>query len=866
MTFFPLPLFPDFSLPSSIMVTVFIGVWVLCFFNLRFGWPLSGLVVPGFVAPILLAQPQSAAFILAEGTCTYLLARGVSRALEVSGVASPFFGRDRFFLIVLLGVLVRLLGDALLLPLAVDFFLKGGTPSGSEVVAHVTSLFGPTVGEGDLARLGLGSFGLVVSALFANQLWKPGLLRGSFAAVVTLALTYVATRYVLVPFTNFNPGRLAFLYNEVGSRLSDSPKAYIILLSTAFLSSRLNLLFGWEFSGIMIPSLLALAWFDPMSVVLSLFEAFAILVVGQVLLKLPAFRSLSMEGARKILFFFSVSFLLKMGVMWGIYLASPAEQASDFFGFGFLLSTLIAIKAHDKKIFVRMAGTTLQASAAGLAIGLGVSALLAQMRDFSGGGGPTTVARGDDALAAESLRLAVPLQTPVTSNFNVGPTAFASLHRVFVETPDLFAEPGGGTFRVVDETWLRQFSTDILTPFVQSVASLEAGRQTPENFRATMAALAKRAEAYCYVVELLPRTQTDEPSLTATLGARVSPSAVDHAQGVAVLSERPHASCRRFQAALAVRWMVPESASPEQVEPVVFSVPRPRADTSIIEASLSAFERLSARALIIPLAHPDAHGSGGADVLSHQGRTSVYVLAQEVVLRTFAKESAARGEALRVLEIRGTPDAAAPARLSAPFGQDALVTRLSLWCRDVRPTRVGLAQEAMFTHNRALELLAESLGAGSMGTLWLSRDWRETFAFRGRPESFESLQFRSLGIRTREASLASLLQLHGVEGNEEGVPTRLRELLRGYLLNGEISQIDALRAWPGVASLERVVDTRTRQSFLLFRSPRGKVLWVAALGSTSPGSVHALKAGLELTEANVDVFAISRLGWLEFST
>ena len=100
MTFFPLPLFPDFSLPSSIMVTVFIGVWVLCFINLRFGWPLSGLVVPGFVAPILLAQPQSAAFILAEGTCTYLLARGVSQAFEISGVASPFFGRDRFFLIV----------------------------------------------------------------------------------------------------------------------------------------------------------------------------------------------------------------------------------------------------------------------------------------------------------------------------------------------------------------------------------------------------------------------------------------------------------------------------------------------------------------------------------------------------------------------------------------------------------------------------------------------------------------------------------------------------------------------------------------------------------------------------------------------
>src|SRR3546814_5002861 len=44
-------------------------------------------------------------------------------------------------------------------------------------------------------------------------------------------------------------------------------------------------------------------------------------------------------------------------------------RSTDFYGFGYLLSTLIAIKAHDKNIFPRLARSTLQVSLMGAVMG-----------------------------------------------------------------------------------------------------------------------------------------------------------------------------------------------------------------------------------------------------------------------------------------------------------------------------------------------------------------------------------------------------------------------------------------------------------------------------------------------------------------
>ena len=62
-----LPIFPEGSLASSVITTVWVGIFVITFFNLRFGWGMSGLVVPGYLVPLLLLKPWAVLAITVEG-------------------------------------------------------------------------------------------------------------------------------------------------------------------------------------------------------------------------------------------------------------------------------------------------------------------------------------------------------------------------------------------------------------------------------------------------------------------------------------------------------------------------------------------------------------------------------------------------------------------------------------------------------------------------------------------------------------------------------------------------------------------------------------------------------------------------------
>jgi len=96
MDFFPLQIFPPGGLASSVVTTVWVGVFVIAFFNLRFGWVLGGLVVPGYLVPLLILKPWSVFAITVEGVVTYLLAWLFSEYLSRWGKWCHFFGRDRF--------------------------------------------------------------------------------------------------------------------------------------------------------------------------------------------------------------------------------------------------------------------------------------------------------------------------------------------------------------------------------------------------------------------------------------------------------------------------------------------------------------------------------------------------------------------------------------------------------------------------------------------------------------------------------------------------------------------------------------------------------------------------------------------------
>ncbi len=341
--FWPLPVFPEGALASSVITCVWAGVAVTAFFNLRFGWTLSGVVVPGYLVPLLISKPWAAVAIYIEAVVAYLLVRMISERLSQAGVWSSFFGRDRFFALILASVAARMVFDLWLIP---------------ELGLYLANEWGLQIDY----RNELHSFGLVVVALTANQLWKPGYLRGSACLAVTVGCTFVIVRFGLMEATNFSISNLKYVYEDVAGSIQAAPKAYIVLITTCFIASRLNLRYGWDFNGILVPSLLALQWYQPSVIFTSFLEALLILLVSGALLRTNLFANFNIEGARKLAFFFNVGFIWKIILAHGMSLWTPDIDATDVFGYGYLLSTLMALKMHEREIAIQFTRVTVQAS------------------------------------------------------------------------------------------------------------------------------------------------------------------------------------------------------------------------------------------------------------------------------------------------------------------------------------------------------------------------------------------------------------------------------------------------------------------------------------------------------------------------
>jgi len=105
--------------------------------------------------------------------------------------------------------------------------------------------------------------------------------------------------------------------------------------------------------------------YDPMKIVASCAECMLIYSIGSLLLRAPRIREIGLQGGRKLLFFFTVCFALRLLYAHIIPLFPGTAQVTDAFGLGYLLSTLMAVKAHDKQLMVRMLKGTLQVSLVG---------------------------------------------------------------------------------------------------------------------------------------------------------------------------------------------------------------------------------------------------------------------------------------------------------------------------------------------------------------------------------------------------------------------------------------------------------------------------------------------------------------------
>lgn len=335
-------IFPAGGLASSVITTVWIGVFIVVILNLRFGTTLSGLVIPGYLVPIFFIKPISAGVVIVEGVVTYFITLLIAQfAMKRFGYCE-LFGRDRFFALIVVSVLVRIVFDYWALPNFGEWMTTQGW-------------------QFDY-RNHLQSFGLIIVSLIANQLWNSGIKTGSTVLALYLSLTFLVIKFILIPYTNFNIAEVGYMYENLAQSLLASPKAYIILITTAFIASRMNLFYGWEFSGILIPSLLALQWYQPEKLLFTFAETLIILVIGHAVTKLPLLRNTSFEGGKLFLLFFNIAFIYKLILGFALIEFYPTVKITDFYGFGYLISTLLAMKMYQKDIAIQMTRATIQTS------------------------------------------------------------------------------------------------------------------------------------------------------------------------------------------------------------------------------------------------------------------------------------------------------------------------------------------------------------------------------------------------------------------------------------------------------------------------------------------------------------------------
>lgn len=332
-------IFPRSGFDQSVTTPVLIGVLVSWFFTETFGWVFAGLVVPGYLASVFLHDPAGGIIDVVEAVLTYGVARALGEWLPRTGLLSRSFGRERFFLVLLVSVLVRLAVEGWILPRVL-----------------------PASGWAF-------SVGLVVVPLAANSCWKTGLYRGFVQNGIPTLIVYVVVRYVLVPYTNLSLEGFELATENVGAEFLASPKAYILIVVTALFAAAANVRYGWDFNGILVPALLALVVIEPRKFVATFIETILLYGVAQVLLRVTPLRKANIEGPRRPVLFFTIDYALRFVFALAMGKRLPGGDIVAFTGFGYLLPTLLAVKISQKSSAPLVLLPTLKVGVAGFAAG-----------------------------------------------------------------------------------------------------------------------------------------------------------------------------------------------------------------------------------------------------------------------------------------------------------------------------------------------------------------------------------------------------------------------------------------------------------------------------------------------------------------
>lgn len=89
------------------------------------------------------------------------------------------------------------------------------------------------------------------------------------------------------------------------------PQAQFILLIGALIAARANVLYGWDYNGILVPALLAVAWYQPTKLITTVVEALSVYGLSRGVSALPPCNRMLLVGTRRALLVFVVGFAVK---------------------------------------------------------------------------------------------------------------------------------------------------------------------------------------------------------------------------------------------------------------------------------------------------------------------------------------------------------------------------------------------------------------------------------------------------------------------------------------------------------------------------------------------------------------------------
>src|SRR5262245_31289753 len=124
------------GLDNTLFPAIFLGVLLTFVATQTLGWSFTGLVAPGYLASVALVAPRAAGLMLVEAALTFAIVRAVAEGGPVGRMGGRFFGRDRFFLTLVVATGIRLVVDRTLLPALGAHGLAALVFDGPDLPAH----------------------------------------------------------------------------------------------------------------------------------------------------------------------------------------------------------------------------------------------------------------------------------------------------------------------------------------------------------------------------------------------------------------------------------------------------------------------------------------------------------------------------------------------------------------------------------------------------------------------------------------------------------------------------------------------------------------------------------------------------------